>query len=85
MNKKCTSCNSCGMPLEKATDYALGCVSSQYCTHCTDDKGNLKPYSDVLQGMAGYLVESQGINRDKAQTMAQDLLSRLPAWQSITS
>src|SRR6266481_5417094 len=36
MAEKCISCGSCGMPMEKPEDFALGDVTQPYCAWCTD-------------------------------------------------
>ena len=44
MAEKCISCGSCGMPMEKPEDFALGDVTQPYCAYCTDARGKLPPY-----------------------------------------
>lgn len=78
----CPSCNSCGMPLEKPSDHALSNITIQYCTYCTNEKGQLKPYQEVLAGMTGYLVQSQGIDQTAAESIAKEMLSKMPAWKN---
>ena len=79
MQKTCPSCHSCGMPLEKPSDFA--CENSKFCVHCVDEKGQLKPYEEILNGMAGYLAHSQGIDPSAAKMMAGEVLSKQPAWK----
>ena len=82
MKQKCESCYSCGMPLEKAEDFAKGDTSTFYCKYCVDENGELLPYATILQNNAGYYQESQGITAVAATKMAQDLLKTMPAWKS---
>ena len=81
MEKTCPSCYSCGMPLEKASDHALGDINQQFCVHCTNEQGQLKPYEDILSGMANYLVHSQGVAITAAKEIAKDVLANQPAWR----
>lgn len=81
MEKTCPSCYSCGMPLEKASDHALGDINHQFCVHCTDEHGQLKPYEEILNGMANYLVHSQGVAMTAAKEIAKDVLAKQPAWR----
>lgn len=81
MEKKCASCGSCGMPLERPEDHALGDVSHPYCRYCTDTVGKLLPYEHVLRTNADYFVESQGVTPDAATRMARELLGGMPAWR----
>lgn len=77
----CPSCHSCGMPFEKASDHALGDPKQIYCMHCTDEKGQLKAYEDILSGYASYLVHSQGLALAAATNIARNALSQMPAWK----
>jgi hypothetical protein len=81
MEKTCPSCHSCGMPLEKPEDHACGDINHKFCTHCTDEKGQLKPYAEILTGMANYLVHSQGVDKAAAEQIAKGVLAQQPAWK----
>ncbi len=83
MNDRCQSCNSCGMPMEKNEDFALGNTSSAYCQYCTDKQGRLLSYEQILQANAGYLKESQGLTDQNALKMAKGLLREQPAWKHM--
>lgn len=80
----CPSCYSCGMPFQNASDYALGDMTQHYCSHCTDAKGQLKPYEEILKGTADYLAYSQGIAMQAAIDMAKNLLAKQPVWAKPT-
>jgi hypothetical protein len=82
MTTKCNACGSCGMPLEKAEDHALGDINNTYCCYCTDDKGKLLPYDTVLKSNIKYYTESQGLNKEAATQMAKEVLSEMPAWKN---
>lgn len=82
MNQKCKSCSSCGMPMEKIEDFALGDANQDYCQYCTDKSGKLLPYDKILAMNAKYYMESQGITADAANTMAANLLKNQPAWKN---
>jgi len=81
MSDKCPSCGSCGLPLEKPEDFALGDPRSVYCHYCVDPQGKLLPYEQVLETNARYYIDSQGITPDAATRMAQALLAGMPAWK----
>lgn len=83
MEKKCKSCGSCGMPMEKNEDYALGDLNQEYCRYCTNKSGDLLPFEKILKMNADYYVESQGVTVDAALKMATDLLRNQPAWKNI--
>lgn len=83
MKPKCESCNSCGMPLESAEDFALGDTSSSYCKYCVDKQGELLPYDTILKNNASYYKESQGLTDQAASKMAEALLLSMPAWKGV--
>lgn len=83
MKPKCKSCSSCGMPLEKPEDFALGDAKSDYCRYCTDSTGKLLPYETVLKANSDYFQESQGLTQSAALKMAKDLLHSQPAWKHL--
>ena len=74
MAEKCISCGSCGMPMEKPEDFALGDVTQPYCSYCTDARGKLLPYE-----------QSQGVTAEAAKRLAQALLADMPAWRDRES
>ena len=81
MTIKCVSCGSCGFPIEKDEDFALGDPSQPYCRYCTDAHGALLPYDAVLATNAHYYVETQDVSFEAAKGMAAALLSSMPAWR----
>jgi len=81
MKQKCTSCNSCGMPLKNKEDFALGNSASTLCRYCVDETGTLLPYDIILKNNAHYYSESQGLTEQAAKKMAADLLKTMPAWK----
>jgi len=81
MTVKCVSCGSCGFPMEKPEDFALGDPSQPYCRYCTDTAGALLPYEDVLKTNARHYVDTQGVSPEAATMMAAALLASMPAWR----
>ena len=57
---------------EKASDHALEDINHKFCVHCTDEQGQLKPYEEILSGIANYLVHSQGVAMTAANEIAKD-------------
>ena len=79
--EKCMACGSCGMPLERPEDHALGDASIALCRWCTDERGRLLPYEQVLDLNAGHFVKSQGVTPEAAKRMAAAMMSDMPAWK----
>jgi hypothetical protein len=78
---KCISCGSCGMPMKEPQDFALQNRASLYCSHCTDESGELLSYEQILAINAKYYMKSQGISESAALKLAADLLATKPAWK----
>jgi hypothetical protein len=79
--EKCTACGSCGMPMERPEDHALGDANALYCHYCTDERGKLLPYENVLSMNAEYYVKSQGVTPEAARRLAAAMLADMPAWK----
>jgi uncharacterized glyoxalase superfamily protein PhnB len=73
---KMDSCQSCGMPLRDATPGV-----TMYCQYCTDEKGKLRPYEQILEGTTtGYFMAMQKMARPAAEKAAKEHLAKMPAW-----
>ena len=77
----CRSCGSCGFPMRIPDDFAGSNPDAEYCSTCADGDGALRPYDDVVQANADYLVRQQGIDLLAAREMARALLASMPAWR----
>lgn len=80
MNDK-RNCISCGMPLRSKDDYPAEDTTKEFCRHCADENGNLKPFEQAVEGMAHFIMKMQGINFDKAKEQAHQTLVKNPAWK----
>lgn len=74
-------CISCGMPLTRPTDHAKGDVTRDWCVHCADAEGDLKPWEAVVEGMTAFIVRGQGLDEGVARDMAERMLVTMPAWR----
>ncbi len=75
-----TSCQSCGMPLTEAAP------GQMYCDYCTNDKGELKPFEEVLEGtIQGYFMGMQKMERAEAEVAAKEMLGKMPAWVNCSA
>ena len=73
-------CMSCGMPMNEPGDFGGGDPASVYCVHCSNPDGTLKSYDEVYQGMIGFMVSTQNMDKDTAEITAREYLSKMPAW-----
>ncbi|MDQ0359370.1 zinc ribbon domain-containing protein [Breznakia pachnodae] len=77
------TCISCGMPLREKKDYPLEDESKDYCVHCANADGTLQTYDERLDGMTSFIIKTQGLDHEVAQSVAKDMMSKLPAWKDV--
>lgn len=82
-NTSVKTCISCGMPMMNPSDYPLNDESKDYCKYCARPDGSMQSYPEKLEGTAGFLVSTQGLDSEAAHKMAVRILSKLPAWKDI--
>jgi hypothetical protein len=80
MNKK--KCESCGMPMNSIVDFGNGNPENNYCKHCTDKNGNLKPYEEKVIDFKNMLIKRYNYNEDHAVKTAKEMLSKFKAWEN---
>ncbi|MFC2062754.1 zinc ribbon domain-containing protein [Chloroflexota bacterium] len=80
LSKSAMNCLSCGMPMTKFEDFGGGNPANIYCVHCSNPDGSLKSYDEVLQGMAGFMVATQNMDKETASAAAREHLANMPAW-----
>lgn len=81
-SKTAKSCMSCGMPLSKPEDFGGGNPDNPYCVHCCNPDGSLKSRDEVFEGMVGFMMGTQNMDRATAEVAAKDYMSKMPAWSS---
>jgi len=74
-------CLSCGMPMSKAEDFGGGNPANVYCVHCANPDGSLKKYEEVYEGMIGFMMSTQNMDRATAEKAAREYMATMPAWQ----
>lgn len=74
-------CISCGMPLQKTTDFPLGDGTKDWCVHCARPDGSLQSYEERLEGMSAFIVRTQGHAAEAARDMARRMMAGMPAWK----
>ncbi len=77
-----TKCIACGMPMTNSADHANNDTATAYCTHCARPDGSMKSHDEVLDGMAAFMVQTQGIDKSAARQMARQAIKNLPAWSA---
>ncbi|GAP20273.1 zinc ribbon domain-containing protein [Leptolinea tardivitalis] len=77
-------CISCGMPMNSPEDFPLGDVSKDYCIHCARPDGSMQSFDEKLQGTTEFIIRTQGFDAKVARESARAMLSRQPAWKSVS-
>jgi uncharacterized glyoxalase superfamily protein PhnB len=73
-------CMSCGMPMTKVEDFGGGNPENLYCVYCSSPDGSLKSRKEVFEGMTNFMMTSQKMERETAESAARECMSRMPAW-----
>jgi len=74
------SCMSCGIPMVKPEDFGGGNPGNLYCVNCCNPDGSLKSYDEVFEGMVGFMMKTQNMNRETAEIATKEYMSKMPAW-----
>jgi uncharacterized glyoxalase superfamily protein PhnB len=74
------ACMSCGMPMTKLEDFGGGNPENLYCVYCSNPDGTLKGYEQVFEGMVNFMVISQKLDRETAESSVKERMSNMPAW-----
>jgi uncharacterized glyoxalase superfamily protein PhnB len=80
VSKAVKACMSCGMPMAKLQDFGGGNPENLYCVYCSNPDGSLKSYEEVFEGMVKFMMMSQKMDRETAESAARDRMSEMPAW-----
>ena len=74
------TCMSCGMPMTNPEDFGGGDPDNIYCVYCSNTNGSLKSYNEVFEGMVNFMMTSQKMDRNDAESAAKEHMSKMPAW-----
>ena len=74
-------CISCGMPMREKEEYPAGDTTKDYCVYCAREDGTLKSYDEMKAGMTGFIMRTQGFEREVAEKLAVETMLKQPAWQ----
>ena len=74
-------CQACGMPLINQEDFALGDENAEFCCHCVNEDGSVKPVEDIFSGGVQFFMETTGSDREMAEKVTRKNMSRLAYWQ----
>lgn len=74
-------CIACGMPMNKASEFADGDETKDYCIHCARPDGSMQSFTEKKAGMIQFLQQTQGIDEAAATPLTEKMMKGLPAWK----
>ena len=75
-------CISCGMPMQKASDFTLEDETKEYCRYCANTDGTMQTFEQKKASYTNFFIKTQNIEESIAEKLALDAMSKLPAWKS---
>ena len=75
------TCIACGMPMENKEDFAMGDESKDYCVYCARPDGSMQSFDEEKAGLTDFIVRTQGLAREPAESAALSMMKKLPAWE----
>jgi len=76
------NCIACGMPMKNASDFAMTDENKDYCIHCARPDGSMQSFEERKENMTNFIIRTQGLTREVAESTALSMMRRLPAWES---
>ena len=76
------NCIACGMPMKKASDFAMNDENKDYCTFCCRKDGSMQSFEEKKENLTDFIIKTQGLAREVAENAALSMMKKLPAWQS---
>jgi len=75
------NCIACGMPMKEKDDFAMGDQDRDYCRYCVNEDGSMHSFEQKKEGMTGFIIKTQGLSREAAESAALSMMKKLPAWK----
>ena len=76
------TCIACGMPMKKASEFAMGDESKDYCVYCSRPDGTMQSFEEKKENLTMFIIRTQGLSKDVAENAALAMMRKLPAWES---
>jgi uncharacterized glyoxalase superfamily protein PhnB len=80
VSKTIKACMSCGMPMTRLEDFGGRNQENLYCVYCSNPDGSLKSHKEVFEGMVNFMMTSQKMDRNTAESAAKERMAKMPAW-----
>ena len=76
------NCIACGMPMKNAPDFAMGDENKEYCIHCARPDGSMQSFDEKKENLTNFIIKTQGLAREAAESAALSMMKKLPAWKN---
>ena len=76
------TCIACGMPMKKKEEFAMGDESKDYCVYCARPDGSMQSFEEKKENLTMFIVRTQGLSKEVAESAALSMMRKLPAWES---
>ena len=74
-------CIACGMPMKNASEFAMNDEKKDYCIHCANEDGSMHSFDEQKESMTNFIIMTQGLAREAAESAALSMMKKLPAWE----
>ena len=74
------NCIACGMPMKSPTDYAMSDENKDYCVYCARPDGTMQSFEEKKESMTNFVIKTQGLAHEAAESAALSMMKKLPAW-----
>ena len=74
-------CEACGMPMEKAADFAGGDINAKFCVYCVGEDGVVKSCEEIFEGGVQFFMNQLGSERTLAEKVTRKNMKMQPYWQ----
>jgi hypothetical protein len=68
------------MPMDTPQQHGASDVENPYCMYCTEPDGAVKPFHARFEGMVGFMIEQNHMERSQAEIAAREYLAAMPEW-----
>ena len=75
------NCIACGMPMNKAADFAMSDERKDYCVHCARPDGSMQSFEEKKESMTNFIIKTQGLAHEAAESAALSMMKKFPAWK----
>lgn len=73
------------MPMEDTSDFAMNDKNKDYCIHCARPDGTMQSFNEKKESLTNFIIKTQGVNSETAESIALSMMKKLPAWKNQLS